>query len=119
VCIALLPEIGAAAGAAFYAESGGPHTALGYAEAAVEGAIGGEVAAFCAAACVYAGSAVLGGILVNGAYGAAQGVWDYARSDEPCGSSLNGYISAGVSGALQGGIPWDQILKWANGEPLG
>lgn len=110
LCALALPEIGGLTNVALYAESGGQHTAGGYASAFAEGGVGGSVALLCVAACEIAGSLVLGGALVNGLWGAGQGVWDYANNGD-CEHTPGGYISAGANGFAQGAIPWDQILK--------
>jgi hypothetical protein len=47
--------------------------------------------------------------------GAAQGAWDYGR-DGSCQHNLGGYLGASASGAAQGAIPWDQILKTVHPE---
>jgi len=109
LCALALPEIGAVTNVAVYAESGGQHTAEGYAMAAAEGGIGGSVALVCYAACEVGGSLIVGGALVNGLWGAGQGIWDYAN--DTCQPSAGGYISAGANGFAQGAIPWDEIWK--------
>jgi len=114
LCALALPEIGAATGAAVYGEGGGQHTLGGYLSAAAEGGIGGSVALICAAGvCAAAGSVAAGGALVNGLWGAGQGVWDYANSDA-C-HTTGGYVSAGANGFAQGGVPWDEIWKFVRG----
>jgi hypothetical protein len=110
LCALALPEIGGLTGDALYAESAGPHTAQGYATAFAEGGIGGSIALACVAVCEIAGSLVIGGAVVNGLWGAGQGIADYADNGD-CQHTVSGYLSAGASGFAQGAIPWDQILK--------
>ena len=63
----------------------------------------------CVAACQIARDIFAGGVLVNGLVGAGQSFWDYSGS---AGShSVEGYAEAGPEGAVDGAIPWDQILK--------
>ena len=82
--------------------------------AATEGGITGSLALICVAgACEFAGGVVLGGTVINGIAGVVQGVWTYADSAE-C-HSFTGYLQSGASGALQGGIPWDVVLKALRG----
>jgi hypothetical protein len=110
-----LPAIGAAAGAAVYAEGGGRHTASGYLIASGEGLIGGVIGSACEAGfCTLAGNAVVGGILANGLWGAIQGVWDYERNEGY--TTPNGYLSAGEIGFAEGGFPWDQLWKVVRNE---
>ncbi len=116
-CVVFLPTIGAATGAALYTKSGGPHTAQGYARAAAEGGIGGAIAGLCYEACAIAGSIALGGFLANGGYGAVQGAWDYSQQDGPDGHTAWGYIDAAAWGFIQGGFPWDDVLKWLQHDP--
>jgi RHS repeat-associated protein len=114
LCALALPEIGSATAAAVYGEGGGQHTLGGYLSAAAEGGIGGGVALICAAGvCEVAGSVAAGGVLVNGLWGAGQGIWDYANSDV-C-HTAGGYVSAGENGFLQGGVPWDEIWQFLRG----
>lgn len=109
MCALALPYIGGLGGMAIYAESSGQHTAAGYGLAFAEGGIAGSVALACFVACEWAGGLFAGGVLVNGSWGAAQGMWDYGQS--ACSHSPGGYISAGIGGFLQGGVPWDQLWK--------
>lgn len=114
LCALALPEIGGLTGAAVYGEGGGQHTLGGYLSATAQGAIGGSIALVCAAGtCAVAGSVVAGGALTNGLWGAAQGAWDYANSDQ-C-HTATGYVSAGANGFAQGGVPWDEIFKFLRG----
>ncbi len=105
-CAYALPEIGAATGAALYAEGGGNLTSQGFIEASAEGYVGGTVA-------LLGPTGVAGAILVNGAWGAGQGVYDYANNEE-C-ATTGGYIAAGAKGFVEGGIPWDEIFKSIRG----
>ena len=108
ICALALPLFGEGTAVAFYGESSGPHTLNGFLQAAAEGGIGGGVAFFCTAGgCEVAGSVAVGGVLVNGLWGAGQGLWDYENSDV-C-HTAGGYAFAGTSGFAQGGIPWDEI----------
>lgn len=110
LCAVAMPFIGAATGPALYAESDGPHTWEGYGMAFAEGGIGGSLALACFASCAIAGSVALGGAVVNGVWGGAQGAWDYGH-DGSCEHTLDGYARATAGGVAQGAIPWDAVWK--------
>ncbi|MFZ1881509.1 MAG: DUF6531 domain-containing protein [Gaiellaceae bacterium] len=114
LCIAALPAIGAATSAALYGESDGPHDLNGYARSALEGDIGGALAGLCALGpCEIGGFAALGGVAINGGWGAEQGVVDYL-ADSEC-PTLGGLVKAGGIGFVEGGAPWDEIFKFFYG----
>jgi len=94
-CTAFTPIVGALVGDAVYAESGGQHTAAGYANAFWEGGLVGSATMIwggvvVAGGALYAGDAVIGGI---------SGVYDYSHSDG-C-HTAGGYVSSFFNGTAQ------------------